>query len=284
MSKIAVAFIVAIGIPRPMHKLLVKNWELVKNMDFVILTDNVAQWSSLLSHDSNIFLKKVTVDELFYKSSVYLGSDNVDDFMCKFGDRFFNRVDGWSVCGFRPLFRELFPEFIKEHKYWGWMDWDVVINPLEITRVLKTDSDILLLPLSFIAWEQFKLFNVGFDEIYYYKKFLNTVSDFVAPMEAKLCYWIRDEKENFPKITELKQEEVGPHWSWTNIHYKNALVNQCDVNYYNDGKLMSEQNHELVFLIADTQVKKFNSEQTDIAMESLENYGTYRFEYVQEVK
>jgi len=279
MKNRAVVFALAFGDPKPMHKLIMDNWSLQVEIDFVLLTDRTEEWKSMVESNSvNIIVHKISVLELFEKAASYLGYGSAADFMARHGEKYYGRVDGWSACGFRPILHILFNEYVGGAKWHGWIDWDVMLNPFAIKVLLNKTDDVLLMAEKFLVWEHFQIFSKKVDLCGLYVDLLKKDMDKLSPMESRLCYTIRNDIGDYKKA-DFKQECIAPHWGWSDIHFPEKLANQCNIVYENNGKMVSETGNEILFFIADTQVKLFSADMVNQIDKQLKENGCCIYEY-----
>jgi hypothetical protein len=248
-------FCFAFGPPKPAHEIVLGNWALCyQHTTFHIITDHLSAWKATCQDARNLNFIHDTVPNIFNRAFSILNVDPEQTMQ----NLFFNVMNGWTVCGLRPIFALLYPDIVSPDDMWGWIDWDVLVNPYMLDVHLKKyhDKNLLLMPTEDEAWEMLKVFR-GFDMFPIYKGIVNSEKQEMekAPLEAVTVYHLRGIREL--KADGVLQNQIAVHW-----HYiaGKPLVNVMDVVYHKDGRLENGSGYPLFFFVADTEVKQWSEE------------------------
>lgn len=248
-------FVLCFGQPKPLHELLIRNWSKVKCIHFVLITDVVQPWNQLVGMSlNNIEVVMCSISDYFERGAQILCSV---DFMTDYGKLVFNKMNGWTACGLRPLLNDMFPS--DKWDWWGYMDYDVLLNGPAIERHLQVNMpnrNLLMFPQDSFVWEQFKLHHkcVSCTGIWKHVANLQMQRDecAVCPMEALVSYHMRS--LFIFQGGDIEQSEIVVHW-----RYLDGLDTEHDksVELLNDTELQDcDTGRKILFFVADTEVKE----------------------------
>ena len=249
----ATIFVLAFGPPRPLHRLVLSNWGACSEMTFVVLSDQPVMWLDL-AH-SNTAVIEITPHQLFSQAAAHLG---IKDLIVSHGDMFFGKISGWTVCGLRPLLASMFPDKVLT-PFWGWVDYDVLLNAQAMTAHFQAHSDdhLLFFTQQDMLWEQFKVFSSSIPLDAFFKRTLSEGRP-GSPLEAQLVYRLRGLSSL--RADQIQQSQVAVHWHHTDsdsramASHVDVLVDQVDWTLKN-----RRTGGSLLFFVADSEVKHLDS-------------------------
>lgn len=242
---LAVVYVLCFGKPKPMHKVVVGNWQKCRQIHFVCLTDCVDSWKQL--EGENLTFVNVTIEEFFKRASEVL---DIDLNLYRHS-HFFGVFNGWSACGLRHLLADMFPVFCRSVELWGFMDYDVLINCGKLDEHLERNQYLVLLlfPSCTCVWEHLKIHRKSIDM----KQLWIQAADWHdghCPMEVALSYHLR----SLYPCGDIQQNEVVSHWKYSDdaLSGFNRAVLLTSAQKLVDLK----NNTDCMFFIADTEVKE----------------------------
>ena len=250
-------FALGFGPPRPLHKMVLRNWAACDSMDFVLLTDCRPEWEGLMAEEerARITVVDTSLDTYFTLAARVLGFAGADDLMASHGDKLFRRRDGWSACGLRGLLRLMYSgRRDRRYTHHGWIDSDVILDPQCVRRHLfrYADRQLLMTTASGMLFEQFKLLHAGVDVVATYKELMRLPFGGM-PLEACLVYHLRGR----PDITRdlLPPAAIAVHWAYTDEQedgagYRKHVMVRDQWQLYD---IMQEE--RLMIAILDSEVK-----------------------------
>jgi hypothetical protein len=245
-------YVLAFGLPRPFHRILLQNWSYCSTLRFHLLTDQTEAWSRIMpSFTGNLRLVATTPEGLFRRSPSYFGCMDFEDFTRRFLSKFYNRIDGWTACGLRPLLDELF-RLDSESPYWGWMDYDVLLNPDAVGSIMeRRESAGLFYPMDGPVWEHFKLFHRSLDLKSHFDDIKFAVDVENRPLEVQTAYFVTDK---IP-LSRIPNRSIACHWKF---YDRFRMINQYDVHVASSFAMKSETGFEVVYFIADTESRAYS--------------------------
>lgn len=251
-------FALAFGPPRPMHQMVLANWEACDSVQFVLLTDCASQWTALIRHEPRIQVVSTSVQDYFARGAAVLGFQDTADLMRIHGDKLFGRMDGWTACGLRGLLHLMFPA-LTPHTHTGWIDNDVLVDASGLRQHLfrSADTDLVLFTKAGMLFEQFKIVHTRVDAAAIYHDLLRAHdidADAVPmPMEARYVYRLRGVRAL--SRDELPPERIAAHWLHTDESEGGAQFRR-HVSVSDDWQLLDVvEGRRLLFLLADSEVK-----------------------------
>jgi len=267
----------AFGLPKPGHSLIARNWAQLQDVaDFIVITDHIDEWRKTFNGAKHISLQAMSIEEFFSLAYGPLGMADKAAFLQKYGNRFYNTMNGWTACGLRPLLRKMIP--LKDRpKYWGWIDWDVLCDRAFLQEATSSSTTALYFPKEGIAWEQIKLFAYEFPlEDIFMEVAMAPARE--MPVEAQLVYTVAETSANIGLTKDdCPQNKIAAHWAFTDKF--RPLENQFDVIVHDDASLFDSKGNPIACFIADTQVKIFTPEDISRIENDLTRTGQSQFDY-----
>jgi len=255
-------FVIGFGKPLPLHEVWI---EYLNKLDanFYIVTDEYISWENI-SKKTKIKVVPMSLQDYFVEIAKLLGCATCENLLIKYGDLFYNEINGWTACGFRPMFGKIFQNKIKS-ELWGWMDYDVFINKNFIKQLKEysiNSSRVSIFTPRGIRWEQFKVFKTQkIDEIN--NLFISNIKDNKykpgTPLEVQFIY-DDDDDDSRDEYYPITQNQISVHWKYLNEIGVQGKINRSNVyvNLNNCEIKSLEKNDCVALLIADEQFKTTN--------------------------
>lgn len=276
------------AVPKPMHAQVIENWsQCGPGIRFSILTDHPDLWLPLTEGKANIDVVNSPLPDWFERAGIALGYPAGSQEYADFQQRRLTALNGWTACFMRPLLWSIYD--LSAYDYWGWIDWDVLVDPVALQNHLRKEkSDILLFPphrrravdslrdiagrakafaglgshtpthseSNFFMWEHFKIFRKGVDLTPLFKRVMvDETAERHVPLCAMTCYALGGER--FVRDG-LPQSRIAAHWHYSD---KAGASNAQNVTQASNGELKSDSGINFLFFIADTQVKEWSQDQ-----------------------
>lgn len=285
----ATVYALAFGRPKPSHSLVLESWARVGSIKFVLITDRPSEWRAVQPKFArNIVILARTISAYFEAAFGHLGISDERDLLERFGWLFHGiealdktaPLTGWTACGLRPLLQELIPQ--EETCYWGWIDYDVLLNAAAVEAHLaeqreRREAVMLMYPASGILWEQFKLFSWAFPAKEIYLEIVDRCRASgerpQSPLEAAFTYQV---KGRYPDDG-LRQDQIPVHWAYSDRIER--LANQYSVYIDDDFRLTGRSGQDVMYFVADTEVRRFGVAQVKRIRSRLAKAGRYCFDY-----
>jgi Glycosyltransferase 61 len=302
-----IIFSLVFGSPNPFHQIVLQSWKNFTRANFYLLTDKADEWREFIGDENcNLNILSISIEDFFANSFRFVGVRTEYDFMERFGSKFYHRFDSWTARGLRPLLHEMFIHlFLSENQkdrfantdleikidnanteysiqlnnekylFWGWIDAEVIINQFALNKHIENNinNDLLLFPETILKWEHFKIVSVNYDLKNKYIKLLNETQNYNSPLDAQLIYALTNDY----KLNNCDENCVCSHWS-----YSDAIENipcQFDVTLYSNGKLVGKQGQDVIFFLADTEMRDISSDDVLRLKHLLINDGSIDFSH-----
>ena len=270
-------YALAFGEPKPLHQLILDNWAQIDVANFVLISDNEEKWRALFRDGyKNIDIIPISLLDYFETFLPFYGVETVADLLERHSDVFAHGPTGWTAGCMRPLLHERFGAG-KNPLFWGWIDWDVLLNPRKFRDHVSQNRNkqLLLFPQGSLVWEHVKLFSSHIDVVGLCKSIIEGERNDNTPIDVLLAYHIR----GLYKIDGVPQDAYGVHWAYSDkLDLKD---NQFPVFLENKShKLTNDQGREILIFIADTEVKTYSEAKTRDVYRQLEQEGSAIFEHI----
>lgn len=274
-EKIARIFSFAMAQPKPFHRKILENWALMPEaFQFSLITDCPDLWQPLIRGLKNIDLVVISQDEWFRAAESAIGrAESGHSFSEVYSE---DNRNGWVACSLRPLLPQICE--VGDYPIWGWIDWDVFVNPSMVENHVRTSqADLIMFPPSGFMWEHFKLFRRDIDILPLVKKLVaDGVANHTQPMCASLSYAVGATEYNYSRDS-VPQEQIAVHWAYSD---KLSAENGFSVVMDSKGHLKTESGSPVMFFVADTQVKDWTEGTVEDFERSMKSQGEYIFEFV----
>ena len=266
----------AFGAPKPMHRFIFDNWASADFAHFRLFTDQAENWRKNIHPGiSNIEIIDIQLLDWFRVFFPYFHVSSHVELIQKYPEFFHDDLTGWNACCLKPLFTQF--DNTSTPAIWGWVDYDVLLNPSALKRHLieNDDKDLLMFPVGGGVWEQFKLFRSNVDVTDFCKRIIDAPRPDPAPLDVMVSYQIRGLGS---PMDDIAQNMVASHWKYSDCG--DFPENKFGVTIDDNMKLMSDSGREILFFIADTETKYYTEGDVRIIIEQLNKKMNYKFEYV----
>lgn len=271
-------FSFAMASPKPFHRCIFENWaKMPSGYQFTLIVDCPELWAPLLTGLKNVDMVVLSMEEWFSAAERAMeplpGENRTGP---AFGEVYGLNRNGWVACSLRPLLPKIIP--IGEFDMWGWIDWDVFVNPILLHEHLihADQTDIFMFPRDGFMWEHFKLFRTSVDLLPIARRVMAEGSAHSAsPMCAMTSYAIGAPEYSYRRDG-LPQEMIAVHWAYSDkLNAKNGVP----VQQYGDGYITDSGGCPLMFFVADTQVKDWGDAEIAAYRSAQSADGKYVFEF-----
>ncbi|WP_156026389.1 hypothetical protein [Xanthobacter sp. 91] len=266
----------AFGAPKPMHRFIFSNWASADFANFRLFTDQAENWREMIHPDtSNIEIIDTQLLDWFRAFFPYFHVSSHAELIEKYPDFFREQLTGWNACCLKPLFTRF--DNTPTPAIWGWVDYDVLLNPSALERHLieNEDKDLLMFPEGGGVWEQFKLFRSNVDVTDLCQRIIDAPRPDPAPLDVMVSYQIRGLGS---PMDDIAQNMVASHWKYSDCG--DFPENKFGVIIDNNMKLTSDDGREILFFIADTETKYYTENDVKKISEQLDKEMQYKFDYV----
>ena len=271
-------FSFAMAAPKPFHQCIVENWaQMPASYQFSLVTDCPELWAPLIKGLKNVDLVSISMDEWFNRAEMAISTNGEPQVGPSFNEVYGGARNGWVACSLRPLLPKIIS--VGECDVWGWIDWDVFVNPVLLHEHLAhaEQTDLFMFPREGFMWEHFKLFKTGVDLLPIARRVMaEGTANATAPMCAMTSYAIGAAEYSYRRDG-LAQEMIAVHWAYSD---KMQAKNGVPVIQYRDGYMTDGAGHPLMFFVADTQVKDWSETDMNEYRETISTKGQFFFDFV----
>ncbi|QGM98824.1 hypothetical protein [Methylocystis parvus] len=267
-------FALAFGEPRPFNAFILNSWKACPIINFNLITDQPDLWKAACGDNSeNISIIKMTLEEYFSLFLSNFSVENNEQLLSSYGDML-KGLNGWTACCMRPFLREAFQARVTS-RFWGWIDYDVILNPSAIIEHVHNnkDRDLLMFPKGAL-WEQFKLFRCAVPIEDVARAIIKDRSYNGGPLDAVFVY-------RLPHLFHddaIDQSNFIAHWHYTDSR-DGFTENKVDAIVDNHWDIRNSVDGRAMMFLADTELKLYDDNMVNSAVKSIVTSGQFTFEY-----
>ena len=177
-----------VGIPNKICNLFIKCAKWNKNVDFYIYCDNILLWEETCGKGDNIFYKSFSLNicKSYYEKYCNLYEKDSKSSLITNNNPIEWEMARQLFCGAKPFFQIFFNDVIKNYKYYGWLDYDILTTENffnDIIDRLENDSGIFNINGKGNQSATFQIFR-------YNEQFKNIIIDIVNKPNYSILNWL----------------------------------------------------------------------------------------------